>query len=165
MTAELRIRPYLKLARKPRRSRRKSSRFSKQLCERLLAEDPQLSRTRQSSARLHGDPGAAISRGRRTVTANPRWLVDPAAYGGHLRDRHRDVRPFGAPAIRPHRGYCEANPLAEGWRSRIHCIRSTCYSFTPCSSAAGIPGQAVGGPSCLAGILNLCPLDSPHPSR
>ena len=83
--------------------------------------------------------GAAIH-GRRTVTANPLcgWWIRPLMAATAETDI-ANARPLWRPRNSTIVGaYCEANPLAEGWRSRIHCIRSTRYSFTPCSSAAGI---------------------------
>jgi fructosamine-3-kinase len=47
-------------------------------------------------------------------------LIDPAAHGGHRETDLAMLALFGAPYLEEIlRGYAEAAPLADGWRSRV----------------------------------------------
>lgn len=67
-------------------------------------------------ARLHGDLWA----GNRVVgEGGVSWLIDPAAHGGHREFDLAMMRLFGGFGEDCFRVYAEANPLADGWETRI----------------------------------------------
>ncbi|MDQ2678773.1 MAG: fructosamine kinase family protein [Actinomycetota bacterium] len=67
-------------------------------------------------ARLHGDLWA----GNRLVDRSDHsWLIDPAAHGGHREFDLAMMRLFGGFDERCFVAYDEANPLADGWPSRV----------------------------------------------
>ena len=82
------------------------------VCDRLsdLAGPP------EPPARLHGDLWTG------NVLAGPdgrRWLIDPAAYGGHREVDLAMLRLFGAPSERIFGAYQEAFPLVDGHADRV----------------------------------------------
>ena len=111
MYAELRIRPYLKLAREVE----------------LWAPD------------RDGNPAV--------------WLVDPAAYGGHRETDLAMLALFGAPQFdRIVGAYCDVNPLADGWRTRIPLHQVYPLLVHTVLFGGGYAGQAVVATHSALGI-------------
>lgn len=160
MYAELRIRPYLKLAREAEAFSAQEFAVFEQLCDRLLAEDPQLVGPAEVPARIHGDLWSGNLMWAPDRDGKPAvWLVDPAAYGGHRETDIAMLALFGAPQFdRIVGAYCEANPLAEGWRSRIPLHQVYPLLVHTVLFGGGYSGQAVMAAHHALGIPN--PLSS-----
>jgi fructosamine-3-kinase len=77
------------------------------VCERI----DELCGPAEPPARLHGDLWSGNVMGR--------YLIDPAAYGGHREIDLAMLQLFGAPGERFFAAYEEVAPLADGWRDRV----------------------------------------------
>ena len=77
------------------------------VCERIA----DLAGPAEPPARLHGDLWGGNVMGR--------YLIDPAAYGGHREVDLAMLQLFGSPGDRFFAAYEEVAPLADGWRDRV----------------------------------------------
>ena len=77
------------------------------VCERIA----DLCGPAEPPARLHGDLWSGNVMGR--------YLIDPAAYGGHREIDLAMLQLFGVPGDRFFAAYEEIAPLADGWRDRV----------------------------------------------
>ena len=84
--------------------------------ESIAARLEELGGPPEPPARLHGDLWA----GNRLVDrSGVSWLIDPAAHGGHREFDLAMMRLFGGFGDQCHFAYHEADPLADGWPSRV----------------------------------------------
>jgi len=84
--------------------------------ERVAARLPEVGAADEPSARLHGDLWA----GNRLVDRDGhRWLIDPAAHGGHREFDLAMMRLFGGFGPECFAAYDDAFPLADGWEARV----------------------------------------------
>lgn len=130
--AELRLLPYLEMARDRGALTEQETRRLSRLIDRVAdgafdAAQPAAVREahRRTSpaavpvARLHGDLWSgnvvwAVGQGRVTGT-----LIDPSAHGGHAETDLAELSLFGSPHLTETlRGYQEVSPLADGWTER-----------------------------------------------
>jgi fructosamine-3-kinase len=79
--------------------------------ERVCARIEDLCGPPEPPARLHGDLWSGNVLGR--------YLIDPAAYGGHREVDLAMLQLFGSPPPRFFAAYEEVAPLADGWRDRV----------------------------------------------
>lgn len=86
------------------------------VCDRLAADDEELTGPPEPPARLHGD----LWSGNVVWTPDGAVLVDPAAHGGHRETDLAMLELFGLRGIdRVLAGYDEAAPLADGRSGRV----------------------------------------------
>lgn len=154
MYAELRIRPYLKLAREVEAFTADEFAVFEQLCDRLLGDDPSLVGPGEPPARIHGDLWSGNLLWAPDRDGNPAvWLVDPAAYGGHRETDLAMLALFGAPQFdRIVGAYCDVNPLADGWRTRIPLHQVYPLLVHTVLFGGGYAGQAVVATHSALGI-------------
>ncbi len=124
--ADLRIRPYLRLARDRGALSATEVRVVDAVLERLASgtfDAPQPGRC-GAVARLHGDlwGGNVLWADDHPEAAGEvaGVLIDPAAHGGHAETDLAELALFGSPHLdRTLAAYGEVSPLAEGWRERV----------------------------------------------
>ena len=86
------------------------------LIESAAARSAALAGPAEPPSRIHGDCWA----GNVLWSGGRGWLIDPAAHGGHRESDLAMLALFGAPYLdQIMTAYCEAAPLADGWRSRV----------------------------------------------
>ncbi|MFA1554404.1 fructosamine kinase family protein [Actinomadura chokoriensis] len=108
--AERRLEPFLRLVARHLPS------GDVRLVERVMADIEELAGPPEPPSRIHGD----------LWSGNVRWtdgralLIDPAAHGGHRETDLAMMSLFGTPHLETVlAAYDEAEPLADGWRSRV----------------------------------------------
>lgn len=114
--ARYRIEPYLRQSHDLGLLPEQASRDLSTLCERLAAGEARLCGPDEPVSRLHGDlwSGNVLWDGASAV------LIDPAAHGGHRESDLAMLALFGLDHLdRVLAAYDEAQPLADGWRTRI----------------------------------------------
>jgi fructosamine-3-kinase len=86
------------------------------LVETVTGRISELAGPAEQPARIHGDCWS----GNVMWSAGRGWLIDPAAHGGHRETDLAMLALFGTPHLEHiFRGYTQAVPLADGWRSRV----------------------------------------------
>ncbi len=110
--AERRILPYLRRA----ADAGTLSPADVRLVEAVTGRISEFAGPAEPPARIHGDCWS----GNVMWSAGRGWLIDPAAHGGHRETDLAMLALFGAPHLEHIvRGYTQATPLADGWRSRV----------------------------------------------
>lgn len=133
--AELRLLPYLDMARDGRGLDREEDRRLSQIVERVAggefdADQPRAVQDAHRSA-TGVDGGPAVARNHGDLWAgNVLWaatsegvvgtLIDPSAHGGHGETDLAELALFGSPHLSDtYAGYQEVSPLADGWEERV----------------------------------------------
>ncbi|MDQ1305612.1 MAG: hypothetical protein QG671_1443 [Actinomycetota bacterium] len=120
MYAQLRVLPYVRLARAAGQLSGPDCGPFEELAEALADDEPGLVGPPEAASRLHGDlwSGNLIWAADR-IGQPTAWLIDPAAHGGHRETDLAMLALFGAPQLAEiMAGYQAEAPLSEGWQAR-----------------------------------------------